>query len=276
MNNLLENLIYIVLALIFLERFIKFLKIVKKYINPYKLIMIFGKKGSGKTTLLAKLALQHLKKGWTVYSSIELNIPGVRLFNVKDIGPYAFPEHSVIFIDEVGMIWDNRDFKNFKNSVRDYFKYQRHYKNKVYLFSQTFDVDVKLRNLTDYMFMCRCIGNVISIATRISRKLVVVETPGESEGRITDGYEVEPLWLTLIGMKVAYFTWIPKYSKYFCSHELLADVDFNIPYQEVSTRDDASSVPYITLKTLFARNRPRLIWRRAPKDSHNKKDADSS
>ena len=29
----------------------------RKYLNPYKLIFIFGKKGSGKSTLLAKYAL---------------------------------------------------------------------------------------------------------------------------------------------------------------------------------------------------------------------------
>ena len=29
----------------------------RKYLNPYKLIFIFGKKGSGKSTLLTKYAL---------------------------------------------------------------------------------------------------------------------------------------------------------------------------------------------------------------------------
>lgn len=230
-----------ILVLLILVMLFRLIWIARNYANPYKLIMIFGKKGSGKTTLLVKLILQHLKKGWIVYSSIPVNIPGVRLFDVKDIGPHAFPENSVIFIDEVGMIWDNRDFKNFKSNVRDYFKYQRHYKNKVYLFSQTFDVDVKLRNLTDYMFMCRCVANVFSVATRISRKLVVVEPTGESEGRITDGYQVEPFWLTLIGMKVAYFTYIPKYAGYFDSHELLpgiTDMPFNTVPGELKKKRD--------------------------------------
>lgn len=39
-----------------------FLKLTDKYVNPYKLIMIFGKKGSGKTTTLTKIALKELKK----------------------------------------------------------------------------------------------------------------------------------------------------------------------------------------------------------------------
>jgi len=44
----------------------------KKYINPYKLIMIFGPKGSGKSTFLAKVAIEHIKKGWNVYSTLTI------------------------------------------------------------------------------------------------------------------------------------------------------------------------------------------------------------
>lgn len=46
-----------------------FLLLTNKYTNPYKLIMIFGKKGSGKSTTLTKYAIQHVRKGWTVYST---------------------------------------------------------------------------------------------------------------------------------------------------------------------------------------------------------------
>ena len=51
------------------------------YRNPYKLIMVFGKKGSGKTTLIAKLTYKYLKKGRPVYSTVP--IPGAYLFNAE-------------------------------------------------------------------------------------------------------------------------------------------------------------------------------------------------
>ncbi len=76
-----------------------------RYRNPYKLIMVFGKKGAGKTTFLTKLAYQYQKKGRPVYSTEWA--PGVRMFDVQKIGQMSFPENSVIFIDEVGMVWDN-------------------------------------------------------------------------------------------------------------------------------------------------------------------------
>ena len=40
----------------------------RKYLNPYKLYLVFGKKGSGKSTYLVKLAKKHLKKHWLVYT----------------------------------------------------------------------------------------------------------------------------------------------------------------------------------------------------------------
>ena len=52
---------------------------------------------------------------------------------IRDIGFKQIPPNSVLLVDEVGMIWDNRQFKNFKPEVRDWFKLQRHYRVKVYL-----------------------------------------------------------------------------------------------------------------------------------------------
>ena len=138
-----------------------------RYRNPYKLFMVFGKKGSGKSTLMCKLALRYSKKGFRVYCNSY--IPGTYYFDAEDVGFYHFPENSVLLIDEVGMIWDNRDFKSFKKEVRDYFKLQRHYKHIVFLFSQTFDVDKKLRDLTDNMYLITNVLNCFSIARRITK-----------------------------------------------------------------------------------------------------------
>lgn len=188
-----------------------------RYRNPYKLIMVFGKKGSGKTTFLTKTAYRALKRGKPVFSTVF--IPGVRLFDVQDIGRMFFPPESVILIDEVGMIWDNRNFKNFRTDVRDYFKLQRHYRHTVYLFSQTFDVDVKLRNLTDAMYLLRCHMGWLSVARRIRRDIVIVEPTGESESRIADSLEFEPLWLSFFGARTIVFTFIPSWVKLFSSFD---------------------------------------------------------
>lgn len=174
--------------------------------------MIFGKKGSGKTTLLTKIALSDIKKGKIVYSTIP--IPGTRLFNVNDVGYKQFEEGSTILIDEVGMIWDNRDFKTFKPQVRDYFKLQRQYKNKVVLFSQTFDIDLKLRNLTDEMWLLSNFARVFSIQRKITKKITISNASSNSRGvsDLVDEYRFVGL---LGGVK---FTFIPRYVAFFNSY----------------------------------------------------------
>lgn len=195
-----------------------FLIYTRKYVNPYKLIMVFGKKGSGKSTFMVKVATQQLRRGKVVYATVD--IPGVRFFAADDIGRYNFPEKSVVLVDEVGMIWDNRQYKNFRNDVRDWFKLQRHNKVTVYLFSQTFDVDVKLRNLTDAMYLITCHFSVFSVARKIKRGIVIVNPDGQSEARIADSLEFVSPFLSLFGARSLIFTWIPNWVKYFDSFEL--------------------------------------------------------
>lgn len=201
-----------------------------RFRNPYKLIMIFGKKGSGKTTLITKLAYKYWKKGRPVYSTIDT--PFSQFFDVQLIGQHVFPENSVVFIDEVGMIWDNRNYKQFRTDVRDYFKLQRHYKNTVYLFSQSFDVDIKLRNLTDHMYLVKCYFGFFSVARKIRRNIVLVEATAEGESRIADNLEFTS-FLTWF-FDGAIFTFIPRWVKYFDSHERadLPEIEYQIAEYE--------------------------------------------
>lgn len=188
-----------------------------KYRNPYKLYMVFGKKGSGKTTLMTKTALKYLKKGWTVYS--DRYIPGCRQFDTSDFGKMRFPENSLILIDEVGLVWDNRDYSKFPAHVKEYFKYQRQYKNVVYLFSQSFDVDKKIRDLTDHLYIVQNVFNCFSVARRVTKKITVVHADKSASGdsRIADDYHIDSIFLAPFGgMKITY---IPKYVKYFKSFD---------------------------------------------------------
>lgn len=232
---------FTIIWILFLCVLLFFAFFARKYRNPYKLIMIFGKKGSGKSTLLTRLAIKEAKSGKTVYSNMPINYPGIRLYDPMDIGNRSFPEESVVFCDEVGMIWDAREYRSFRPEVRDWFKLQRKHRVKVYLFSQTFDIDVKLRNLTDLMFMCTCHFNCLSVARRVNRKLVVVEPTGDSEGRITDGYEIQNLFWQIFGLRSIYLTWIPAYKKYFDTRYMDQKQDVpDIDFEEVTVEEPYS------------------------------------
>lgn len=198
--------------------------ITKRFANPYKLCLVFGKKGSGKSTYLIKLALKYMKKKFTVYTNMEdCMIDGVRIFDTKHLGDYVPCENAVLLIDEAGMIWDNRDFKSFRPQVRDYFKYQRHYKTIIFLASQTFDVDKKIRDLTDNMILFTCILNVFSLGRPIRKKITLTESTSEAESRIAENLKFKGLFSWKI-------TYIPKYSKYFDSFNLPEKPE--LPYKQ--------------------------------------------
>lgn len=189
----------------------------RKYINPYRLYMVFGRKGSGKSTYMVKLAVKYHKQGRLIFSNVD--VPYGTRIDISYLGQFVPPPESVLLVDEVGMIWDNRNFKNFRNDVRDYFKLQRHYRNIVYLFSQTFDIDIKLRNLTDAMYLVTSPFPILSIVKRIKRTIVLVQPMADAEGRIADNLQFVPFWMNLFGAKALQFTFIPHWSKYFDSHE---------------------------------------------------------
>lgn len=230
------KLIFIIILLILLWHFTT-----RKYINPYKLIFYFGKKGSGKSTLLSKIAYENLKKGKTVYTQDVLSFPirtkafhkkvvlSTIQFNPLDIYSYSFPSGSVILIDEASILpgWSNRDFKNSDKKLIAWFQQQRKYKVTVHLFSVSFDIDKKIRDLCDEMFIVQKFARVLSVARHVVRKPVIVHPMGDSPASIQDDIIEDGLILAPFGgMRV---TLIPKWTKYFDSFAEVVKVYDGVP-----------------------------------------------
>lgn len=148
------------------------------------LVFLLGKKRSGKSTFLAWCAIHYHLRGRKVFSTSPL--PCARLINYEDIGVAAFPPRSVILIDEVGMIWDNRNFKNFQAHVRDYFKLQGHYKHTVIMASQSYDVDKKIRDLADMLGVVENFGFNLTRIRWISRRITLTEAMGDQPSSISE------------------------------------------------------------------------------------------
>ena len=146
-----------------------FVYLSRKYNNPHKLIFIFGKKGSGKSTYMVYLMLRHLKRGWTVYTNMyDVCIPGVRFMDTDSLKTCVPDPHSVLFIDEGGLIWDNRGYKSFDKGYTEFFKLQRKYKCKVYINSQDFDIDKKIRlTAFPYHIFTDLSSNVLNLSVRL-------------------------------------------------------------------------------------------------------------
>lgn len=169
--------------------------------HPHVLNVYFGVPGSGKTTFaahLTKWALhenfiirlcrrfnnpvsrlilksKYLKRRIDVYSNVPIT-GAYQLDAKKDIGFYMI-ENAKIIIDEAGIEYNNRNFKSFPAESIYYYKYHRHYKTSVDVFSQSYeDMDITLRRLAQNFYVVRksLIPGCI-IARRIRRKVGVDE-----------------------------------------------------------------------------------------------------
>lgn len=209
-----------------------------KYNNPYKLVFIFGKKGSGKSTYMVRCMLKDLKKGWNVYTDIQdCVVPGVRIINGNDLNKFVPEANSAIYLDEVGISFDNRNFKSFDTGLRDFFKLQRKYKCKVVMNSQSFDVDKKIRDVTDSMILQSSFLNMFTLSRPISRKVALVEASAAGDSRIADNLKFDSI-----------FTWriyyMPAYFKYFES--------FKAPERSpITYRQIAGEVKRLSIKSVF-------------------------
>lgn len=128
-------------------------KMIKKY-QPHVLSVYFGVPGSGKTTFAAWLAKRDLKHGLRVYSNVP--ITGTYHLDVKeDIGRHMITNARII-IDEAGVEYNNRNYRNFSDEEVYFFKYHRHYQTAVDIFSQGYDdMDKKLRTLAQRYYVVK-------------------------------------------------------------------------------------------------------------------------
>lgn len=200
--------------IVLLSIFIFFIFITRKYNNPYKTTFIFGKKGAGKSLLLVYYMLKYKKAGWTIYTDMhDIRISGVRLISASDLQFFRPVPHSAIFLDEVGISMDNRNYKQFPPGLRDFFKYSRKMKCVVFMNSQAFDVDKKVRDTTDKMILQVSLFNCIAWSRPIRRSVTLTEPSAEAESRIADRL----YFSSIFDWK---FIWMPKYFKYFNTGEM--------------------------------------------------------
>jgi uncharacterized protein YeeX (DUF496 family) len=185
----------------------------RRFKNPYKLIFIFGKKGAGKSTLMVHMMLKDIKRGWTVYTDMQdVCIPGVRIIESSKLLDQYTPEPgSSVYVDEGGIAFDNRNFKNFTPGLRDFFKLQRKYRTKIVMNSQSFDVDKKIRDLTDSMILQTNIGNIFTLSRPIIRKITVTQSTSEADSRIADDLKFGKITTWRIYFMPKYFRWFKSF-----------------------------------------------------------------
>lgn len=204
--------------------------------NPFQTILIVGKKGSNKSTDITRRCLENYNKPfyyydkdepklwkfkkatWNIVTNCKVNMPfPVQKIDIKKLGDYVPKPFSYIMLDEINLVWDNRKFKEFKESTQEFFRLARKYRCKVVMYSQTFDCDKKIRELTDEMWLYQKLLGVFGYGKRISKVPDIRENGLNAESQLVDVIKFESIFKP----HSRRLTFIPKYIKYFDSYENL-------------------------------------------------------
>lgn len=268
-------------VIVFSAIIVLYSKLTAKYVQPYQLNMVISKPGGGKSTMCVKLAHYYMKRGHHVFSTEKIEVPildpktrkkiivETTPIKVNQLYRYQFPPDSVILVDEMGVHFHNRQFKNFDKRNVAFFKRYRHDKLIIWGFSQSFDVDLTIRNLVSQFWVLEKYARVFAVARRLIMKPVVVHPTGDAPSSIQDDFVEDPKLLrpVLGGMKV---TFIPHWVKSFDSYEIPEDqmkerdidlTDTPLPYRPKTTYRFKDSTK-IAFANLVRRGRQGLASRR--------------
>lgn len=191
----------------------------KKYLSPYTFTIVFGKKGVGKSLSMQKDLIKHNKRGWKCYADSNTHLKFVKMIDCSKLYAYKFPRNSLVVIDEVNLLWDNRDFKSFDKRVQDWFRQQRKRGVKVIAYSQTFDCDKKLRDLADRLAIQKKFLRVFTLRRYyVKSPRVISAEDARDTSRIVDDYLKVPFFFRGLD-----FTYIPKYCKHYDTDEIKND-----------------------------------------------------
>lgn len=200
--------------------------LIRCYSSPYYISMIVGKPGVGKTTLLVKRSLRLRRAGWSVYSNERL--PGCYYVPLEDVPRISYRPHSVLLIDEAGIDFNSRGYKDFSKKLIRFFKLHRHLQLSIELYSQSWDVDATIRRLCQRFSLLKRIGP-LCVEKHLSVRQEIVEATGLSESKVVDNLVRVPFFAGGLSLH-----WLPRYYRFFDSYALdRLDIDGSIVVSEV-------------------------------------------
>lgn len=158
---------------------------------------------------MVKKMLYYRKRGWHIYTDLDINIPGVRKINIDYLNEYWPEENSVIFLDEIGLTMSNREWASLDKRKIEFLKLQRKCRTILFVNSQALDSDKKLRDLIDKIYWIKNIG-FFSLVRPVYRDNFFTKATEDQDSRYADTFKTSSI-----------FSWrlvaLPRYFKYFNS-----------------------------------------------------------
>lgn len=183
----------------------------------------FGVPGCGKSTfacMIAQKELKRIERGRSPYKRIFCNyyIEGCYKIDYSQLGEYDLSD-SLILLDELTLVADSRDFKQFDAIKKKFFIMHRHYNIDIIYFTQQWDgVDKKIRDLTYTLY--RISSSRLPFFRNFSRAKTIyrVLDINEQTHELVNGYRF-PHWIESILFSHSKLCFRPLYYSKFDSFE---------------------------------------------------------
>ena len=152
------------------------------------IIGFIGKMGSGKTLCMTMLAHRYHKAGWPVFANYNLAFQHQPLDYHKIKNLESEYNDSFMAIDEIHLFIDSRSAMRAVNRMVSYFVIMSRKQGRMMAYTTQHwgQVDVRLRNNTD--FLCKCRSYKLQGKTYISMDIVDMDGKGAKLTMCADPY----------------------------------------------------------------------------------------
>lgn len=219
--------LYIIVAMFAI--FLPWHLLTRKFVQKPAISLWIAQIGAGKSSTMAKNILAAVKDKKTVYCNCEdVVIPGTRVFNTYDLGMYKV-QNAQIEVDEISVFYDNRNYKQTSAQFIRWLRYLRHERLSCNLYTQSYDVDKKIRTLCQRIWFGQKILRVFTVWRKLKKSIALRDDALSADTQIADQLKFEPWWIPG-NIKI---TFIPKYINYFDSFKSLDNYVGDLSYREV-------------------------------------------
>lgn len=177
-----------------------FAVLTRKYKIDNNIQIFIASLGSGKSTTITAMCKRDVRRGINCAVNCDDISVGNKHYKTEDLGFDEIHDYN-IYIDEGSLFFDNRRYMSDKkyretsNEFVSWLRGVRHDNNNIYLFTQSYDVDKKLRTLASSIWIGYRYFRVFTVWRRLKKSVALRDDAISADTQISDKLVFVPLFM---------------------------------------------------------------------------------